>query len=120
MSSAFRAHTTAVMLLAAVLAGVGVSPILTAAPADAPESVTSVITRLREQEAPQPVRERPQYRAPKKVVLLEFGNPRGWAGRQEAFAAAAPKAKVVVVKDLASALRETADADVTIGFNPEI
>jgi phosphoglycerate dehydrogenase-like enzyme len=79
-----------------------------------------VITRLRVQEAPQPVRERAQWRAPKKVVLLEFGNPRGWAGRQQAFAAAAPKAQIVVATDMASAANATADADVIVGFNPEI
>jgi phosphoglycerate dehydrogenase-like enzyme len=79
-----------------------------------------VITRLRVQEAPQPVRERAQWRAPRKVVLLEFGNVKGWAGRQEAFAAAAPKAQVVVATDMASAAAATADADVVVGFNPEI
>jgi phosphoglycerate dehydrogenase-like enzyme len=96
---------------------------LAAAPsarADDAESVSAVITRLRAQEAPQPVRERKQWRTPKKVVLLEFGNPTGWAGRQEKFAAAAPKAQIVVAKDLPSALRATADADVIVGFNPEI
>ncbi len=97
---------------------------LAAAPAlalgDEPESAASVITRLRVQEAPQPVRERAQWRAPRKVVLLEFGNVKGWAGRQEAFAAAAPKAQVVVATDMASAAAATADADVVVGFNPEI
>jgi len=91
-----------------------------AARADDTESVAAVISRLRVQEAPQPIRERKQWRAPKKVVLLEFGNPAGWAGQQEKFAAAAPKAQVVVAKDLPSALSATADADVIVGFNPEI
>ena len=45
----------------------------------------TAITRLRVQEAPQPVRERPQWRAPRKVVLLAFANSRGWAGREAAF-----------------------------------
>jgi phosphoglycerate dehydrogenase-like enzyme len=88
--------------------------------ADDTESVASVMARLHEQEAPQPVRERPQWRVPHKVVLLQFGNARGWAGRQEALAAVAPKSRVVVAKDMASALTETADADVIVGFNPEI
>jgi phosphoglycerate dehydrogenase-like enzyme len=88
-------------------------------PADDTGSVAAVISRLRTPEAPQPVRERKQWRAPKKVVLLEFGNP-GWAGQQEKFAAAAPKAQVVVAQDMASALSATADADVLVGFNPEI
>jgi phosphoglycerate dehydrogenase-like enzyme len=88
--------------------------------ADDGESVEAVIARLRVQEAAQPVRDRTQWRAPRKVVLLEFGNVKGWAGRQQAFAAAAPKAQVVVATDMASAASATADADVIVGFNPEI
>lgn len=88
--------------------------------ADDAESVAAVMKRLRVQEAPQPIRERKQWRSPKKIVLLEFGNPTGWPGRQEKFAAVAPKAQVVVAKDLPSALSATADADVIVGFNPEI
>jgi phosphoglycerate dehydrogenase-like enzyme len=91
-----------------------------AARADDAESVAAVITRLRVQEAPQPIRERKQWRTARKVVLLEFGNRSAWAGRQEKFAAAAPKAQVVVARDLPSALSATADADVIVGFNPEI
>jgi phosphoglycerate dehydrogenase-like enzyme len=72
------------------------------------------------QEAPQPVRERAHWRAPKKVVLLEFGNPRGWAGRQQAFAAAAPKAQIIVATDMATAVNAITDADAIVGFNPEI
>jgi phosphoglycerate dehydrogenase-like enzyme len=91
-----------------------------AARAEDPDPVAAAITRLRIQEAPQPVRERPQWRAPRKVVLLGFSKNRGWIGREAAFAAAAPKAQIVVAKDMASAVAATADADVIIGFNPEI
>src|ERR1700753_4249947 len=84
------------------------------------ESVASVITRLRVQEAPQPVKERAQWRAPHKVVLLAFGADRGWTGREGAFAARAPKAQVIVAKNMGEAVPATADADVIIGFNPEI
>ena len=87
---------------------------------DSGESLSSIMTRLRVQEAPQPIRENPQWRAPRKVVLLAFGNDRGWEGREAAFAAAAPKAKVIVAKDMAAAVAATADADVLVGFNPEI
>lgn len=119
MASTFTTWPTAITLalLTASLVTLCASP---AARADDSESVAAVMTRLRTQEAPQPVRERKQWHAPKKVVLLEFGNPTGWAGRQEKFAAAAPKAQVVVAKDLPSALSATADADVIVGFNPEI
>jgi phosphoglycerate dehydrogenase-like enzyme len=91
-----------------------------AARADDADAVAAVIARLRVQEAPQPVKERAQWRAPRKVVLLAFGADRGWAGRETAFAAAAPKAQVVVVKDMAAALTATVDADAIVGFNPEI
>ena len=109
-------RSTLTLLVGAVAALVAQS----AARADDPDPVAAVITRLRVQEAPQPVRERPQWRAPHKVVLLAFASGRGWAGREAAFAAAAPKAQVVVAKDMASAVTATADADVIIGFNPEI
>jgi phosphoglycerate dehydrogenase-like enzyme len=84
------------------------------------DPVAALIAKLRVQEAPQPVRERSQWRAPRKVVLLAFGSSRGWAGREAAFAAAAPKTQVVVAKDMAAAVTATADADAIIGFNPDI
>jgi phosphoglycerate dehydrogenase-like enzyme len=92
----------------------------TAHATDDSESLPSIMTRLRVQEAPQPIRENPQWRAPRKVVLLAFGNDRGWEGREAAFAAAAPKTQVIVAKDMAAAVAATADADVLVGFNPEI
>ena len=117
MSSRARALFRGMALLVGALGTLMVQP---AARADDAEAAAAVITRLRVQEAPQPVKERAQWRAPRKVVLLAFGADRGWAGRETAFAAAAPKAQVVVVKDMAAALTATADADAIIGFNPEI
>ena len=122
MSSPFAFRSTAlfrstlVLLVGAVTAVAAQST----ARADDPDPVATVITRLRVQEAPQPVRDRPQWRTPHKVVLLAFAYGRGWASREAAFAAAAPKAQIVVAKDMASAVKETADADAIIGFNPEI
>ena len=106
--------------MALLVGALGALTVQPAARADDADAVAAVITRLRVQEAPQPVKERAQWRAPRKVVLLAFGADRGWAGRETAFAAAAPKAQVVVVKDMAAALTATADADAIIGFNPEI
>ena len=106
--------------LAFLLAGSLVPSASPAAGKDDPATVAAVITKVRAQEAPQPVRERKQWRAPRKVVLLEFGNQTGWAGMQERLSAVAPKAQIVVAKDLPSALGATADADVIVGFNPEI
>lgn len=117
MSSRARALFRGMALLVGAL---GALTAQSAARADDADAVAAVITRLRVQEAPQPVKERAEWRAPRKVVLLAFGADRGWAGRETAFAAAAPKAQVVVVKDMAAALTATADADAIIGFNPEI
>jgi phosphoglycerate dehydrogenase-like enzyme len=122
MASRFTVRSTALFRGTLVLLVGAIAALATqsAARADNADPVAAVITRLRVQEAPQPVRERSQWRAPRKVVLLEFSNGRGWAGREAAFAAAAPKAQVVVAKDMASAVTATADADVIVGFNPEI
>jgi phosphoglycerate dehydrogenase-like enzyme len=117
MSSRARALFRGMALLVGAL---GALTAQSAARADDADAVAAVITRLRVQEAPQPVKERAQWRAPRKVVLLAFGADRGWTGRETAFAAAAPKAQVVVVKDMAAALTATADADAIVGFNPEI
>lgn len=91
-----------------------------AARADEAESLASAMARLHVQEAPGPVSQRPQWRSPRKVVLLELRGSAEWEGRQQAFAAVAPKAQIVVVKDLAAAVAATADADVLIGHNPDI
>lgn len=91
-----------------------------AAGKDDPQTVTAAIARVRAVEAPQPVHERKQWRVPRKVVLLEFGNEAGWAGVQERLTAVAPKTRIVAAKDLASALSATTDADAIVGFNPEI
>jgi phosphoglycerate dehydrogenase-like enzyme len=122
MSSPFAVRSTALFrsALTLLLGAVAALLVYSTARADDPDPVAAVITRLRVQEAPQPVRDRPQWRAPRKVVLLAFSNGRGWAGREAAFAAAAPKAQIVVAKDMASAVTAAADADVIVGFNPEI
>ena len=102
---------------------VGALGALTAQPmarAEDTDSLAAIMTRLRVQEAPQPVKERAQWRAPRKVVLLAFNARGGWQGREKAFAAAAPKVQVVVAKDMAAALAATTDADAIVGYNPDI
>jgi len=122
MSLPFAFRSTALFrsTLALLVGAIAALMVQSSARADDPDQVATVIKRLRVQEASQPVRERPQWRAPHKVVLLAFASSRGWADREAAFAAAVPKVKVVVAKDMASAVAETADADVIVGFNPEI
>jgi phosphoglycerate dehydrogenase-like enzyme len=119
MSSLFTIRATATLRgVLALLVGVVMLVTQPVARADDTESVAAVIARIRVQEAPQPVRERTQWRVPRKVVLLDFR--KGWSDRQGAFAAVAPKAQIVVAKDMAAALSAIADADVIVGFNPEI
>jgi phosphoglycerate dehydrogenase-like enzyme len=123
MPSFFTIRSTALFRSTLAAALIGAITVLVAPPAaraDDADPVATLIAKLRVQEAPQPVRERAQWRAPRKVVLLAFGASRGWAGREPAFAAAAPKTQVVVAKDMAAAVIATADADAIIGFNPEI
>jgi hypothetical protein len=122
MSSLFTVRSPA-LFRSTLAALVGAIAVLAASPnarSDEADSVAAVITRLRVQEAPQPVRERSQWRAPGKVVLLEFANDSAWVGREAAFAAAAPKAQIIAAKDRAAAVTATADADVIVGFNPDI
>jgi phosphoglycerate dehydrogenase-like enzyme len=122
MSSPFAFRSIALFrsILLLLIGAVAALTAQSTARADDSDPVATVITRLRVQEAPQPVRDRPRWRTPHKVVLLAFAYGRGWASRESAFAAAAPKARIVVAKDMASAVKETADADVIVGFNPEI
>jgi phosphoglycerate dehydrogenase-like enzyme len=84
----------------------------TAYAADAPESVSDLITRLRLQEAATPVREHKAWRAPKKLVVLGGLPP----SVREQFATAAPGMQIVVVNDTAAAAKEATDADIILGL----
>ncbi|MGB6452130.1 MAG: D-2-hydroxyacid dehydrogenase [Steroidobacteraceae bacterium] len=86
--------------------------------ADPFDSAAAVIARLRLEEAPHPVRERKGWRRPRKIVLLAFNGRT--AGERDALARVVPLAQVVAAKNRAAAIAEAADADVLIGFNPEI
>lgn len=83
---------------------------LAGAAAPAPE-VPRVIERHRLEVAPSPVRESPLWRAPRKVVLLQFGSG-AWAGQAELMRAAAPGVEFVPVTNRAAALAAVPDADV--------
>ncbi|MEY2854054.1 MAG: Glycerate dehydrogenase [Pseudomonadota bacterium] len=104
-------------LVAALFATGGISsPVLAASPA--PE-VTRVIERHRLESALTPARDSPLWRAPRKVLLLQFGN-NGWTGQAEAMRSAAPGVEIIAATDRAAALAAAPDADVIMGFNPEI
>jgi len=87
-------------------------------PADGLETPAQVIERLNLQAFPTPVRERRDWRPPRKVVLLAYN--RSTAAERDRLASAVPGVHFVVARDRASAIAEAADADVLIGFNPQI
>jgi len=89
-------------------------------PADAAhESPESIISRLGLQQMPTPVRERRDWRAPRKIVLLAF-DPAATAARRSELASAVPGARLVLAHNVAEAISVVGDADVLIGFNPQI
>ncbi|HUN77086.1 MAG TPA: NAD(P)-dependent oxidoreductase [Steroidobacteraceae bacterium] len=83
-----------------------------------PESAAAVISRLRLIEAPNPVRLRAGWHPPRKIVLLAF-NPE-FASESAALASAVPAAQLVLARNRTAAIAAVSDADVLIGFNPEI
>ena len=83
------------------------------------DSTQDLIKSLGLHAAAQPVRQRGDWRAPKKVLLLAFGR-QDWALRRAQYAAAAPHTRIVVVNNMTAALAEAAGTDVLVGFNPEI
>ncbi len=103
---------------AILLGGVYAMSSQTACADDAPDSAAAVIARLRLMEAPAPVRERADWRPPRKIVLLAFNA--GTASERESLARAAPEAQLVLAHNRAEAIAAASDADVIIGFNPEI
>jgi phosphoglycerate dehydrogenase-like enzyme len=107
-----KAAAVALMALAAAAATV----VLAAPPA--PE-VAATLTRLRVEESPHPQRENRAWQSPRRILLLAQRQPE-LASRAPEFAALAPGATLVVARDPAMAHAEAANADVIIGFNPEV
>jgi phosphoglycerate dehydrogenase-like enzyme len=98
----------------------GLAALTLALPAQSAEpDLATTIARYRVDEAAAAVRVNPLWRVPQKVLLLQFGFGR-WEGRLSAFKNAAPEVNVVVATDVESAALEATDADVIIGFNPDI
>ncbi len=92
---------------------------LAAQSAAADTTVADTIARYRVEEAPRAQRDNPKWHTASKVLLLGTSNP-ALAGQAEAFAAAAPGARIVVASDRTAAVAEAVDADVIIGNNPDI
>src|SRR5262245_54968757 len=100
-----------VFLAAAALCGAG------AIGAAEPSEVAAVIARHGLQEGATPIRQSPLWRAPKKIVLLQFG--RQWE-HPDAFRRAAGNSNLVIASDVNSAAAAVVDADGIIGYNPDI
>ncbi len=88
-------------------------------PAAFADVTNDLIKSLQLVAAPAPVKQRADWRVPKKVLLLEFGK-QDWAPRQAEFMAAAPHTQVIVVHNMTEALAQAPGTDVLVGFNPEI
>ncbi|HEY1900133.1 MAG TPA: D-2-hydroxyacid dehydrogenase [Steroidobacteraceae bacterium] len=89
------------------------------APTAFADAAKDLIRSLQLVAAPAPVMQRPDWRVPHKVLLLEFGK-QDWAPRQAQFASAAPHTQVIAVHNMAEALAQAPGTDVLVGFNPEI
>lgn len=85
---------------------------LGAAAAEA-DDVAAILKKYNVQEAPTPVRERKDWRPPKKLVALASSFP---PREREALARILPGVKIVYARDVASAAREAVDADIVTGI----
>ncbi len=88
-----------------------------AAPGLAASDVAATLTRHAIQEHPTAAREDPRWRPPRKILLLQFGQ--SWS-QPEAIRAASRNADLVIATNAAAAIAAAADADVIMGYNPEI
>ncbi len=100
-----------------LLSAVVVAACLATSPARAGEDVAATLARYGIPEHATPIRSAPGWQAPRKIVLLQFGQR---FSDIERFRAAARGANVVVASDVASAVAAAPDADVIIGFNPDV
>jgi phosphoglycerate dehydrogenase-like enzyme len=81
--------------------------------------VREVMQRLRIQESPTALSSRPGWQTPKKIVLLA-ASPQ-WSSHLAELQSAVPASvRLVPVRTTQEALREVADADAMVGFNPEV
>ncbi len=90
-----------------------------AAPQTANDEVARAIARHRTETAAQASATNPYWSKPAKVLLLEVAAGR-WGNEGARLRAALPGVKVVSAKTMAEAATEAKDADVIVGFNPEI
>lgn len=77
--------------------------------------MASLISSLRLEEAPEPVRQRKDWRPPQKIVVLASG-PSPTTSQREAFSQAAPGAELVVANNVKAAAAAAVDADIIVGL----
>jgi phosphoglycerate dehydrogenase-like enzyme len=99
------------------LPGVLLAAALSSTRAGAADDVAATLARYGVQESTIRGRDVPNWRAPRKVLLLQYG----FRAKDPApFLGVARGATVVVAQNAATAIREAADADIIIGDNPDI
>jgi phosphoglycerate dehydrogenase-like enzyme len=114
----------AVAAMAGVIAMSQAPVALAQSPATAPvtsvPSIEALIKDLGLRESDTPVRNRKDWRVPKKIVLL--GGDPGTRAARDSFAAILPSAEIVVAPDFAAAVAAMPNADVVLGLttNPGI
>jgi phosphoglycerate dehydrogenase-like enzyme len=79
-----------------------------------PQVATDLIDELGLRESDTPVRDRKDWRVPKKIVLL--GADPGTRAQREAFGSILPGAEIVVVPDMPAAARAATNADIIVGL----
>lgn len=101
-------------LLAALFTALPVVHAATPAP-----EVAATMARLRVEESPRALREAGNWQPPRRILLIAQNQPQ-LAAQAQAFQAAAPGATVIVARDKSTAEAEAAQADVIIGYNPDV
>jgi phosphoglycerate dehydrogenase-like enzyme len=77
------------------------------------DDVAAILKKYNVQEAPTPIRERKDWRPPKKLVALASSIP---PPERATLARILPGVQIVYAKDVATAAREAADADIVTGI----
>ena len=80
-------------------------------PAQTRSDVATLVQRLGLEESPAPVRERPGWRKPQKIIVWNVAPEAG-----PALQAAAPGVELLLAKDAAEAVALASDADAVLGF----
>jgi phosphoglycerate dehydrogenase-like enzyme len=100
--------TTRICVLSAAIGALALFATGSSRAADDAGNLATIMKELRVEEDSTPVRERKNWRAPKKIVVL---------GSADKLAGAVPGAQLIAVPNAAAARAAAKDADVLVGFN---